>query len=468
MRARLRRRLVRSPGGGWAGAELNCAPRVRSDRRGRRVYRQPDRQGRWPRPGLQPVVFDNLVYGHEWAVKWGPLVRGDLADRALLVDVMKRHHVDAVIHFAAYAYVGESVTNPRKYFGNNVAGTLNLLDAMLDAGVRDIVFSSTCATYGEPQQVPIVGGPPAEPDQPVRRDQAGGREDPALVFAGVRPALRGAALLQRGRRRSRRRDRRGSRSGDAPHPAGDRRGAAASAARSTIFGTDYPTPDGTAIRDYIHVADLADAHLLRAGEAARTAAKAAAPEPRHRARPFGARGGRDGREGHRPRRCRSARSGAAPAIRPRWSPTRARRPRCWAGRPRYPELEDDRRARFPLAATRRARRDAGLGAALAPAARGVGGGGGAPPAPAVDGRDGAAARRRRAPRVRSRLLPVPGQRARRRRASTRATTARSCSTTTIPASARRRRARRPRRPRRTGSRRRPGARASSASRRATT
>ena len=75
--------------------------------------------------GLEPVVLDNLVYGHEWAVKWGPLVRGDLADRALLVDVMKRHRVDAVIHFAAYAYVGESVTNPRKYFGNNVAGTLN-------------------------------------------------------------------------------------------------------------------------------------------------------------------------------------------------------------------------------------------------------------------------------------------------------------------------------------------------------
>src|SRR5947208_12596782 len=79
--------------------------------------------------GLQPVVFDNLVYGHEWAVKWGPLVVGDLADGALIRRVMEEHQVAAVVHFAAYAYVGESVTNPRKYFRNNVAGTLNLLDA---------------------------------------------------------------------------------------------------------------------------------------------------------------------------------------------------------------------------------------------------------------------------------------------------------------------------------------------------
>src|SRR5580765_7322451 len=94
------------------------------------------------RAGLDPVVFDNLVYGHEWAVKWGPLVKGDLADAALVRRVLAEHGVTAVIHFAAYAYVGESVTNPRKYFGNNLAGSLSLLDAMLDAGVRDVVFSS--------------------------------------------------------------------------------------------------------------------------------------------------------------------------------------------------------------------------------------------------------------------------------------------------------------------------------------
>ena len=218
--------------------------------------------------GLQPVVFDNLVYGHEWAVKWGPLVRGDLADRALLVDTMKRHQVDAVIHFAAYAYVGESVTNPRKYFGNNVAGTLSLLDAMLDAGVRDVVFSSTCATYGEPLRVPMSEDHPQNPVNPygesklavekmmhwyanaydfryaaLRYFNAAGADpdgevgevhDPEthLIPLAIEAALGGKAL--------------------------------------DIYGTDYPTADGTAIRDYIHVQDLADAHVsalarLRAG-----------------------------------------------------------------------------------------------------------------------------------------------------------------------------------------------------------
>src|SRR5262249_928516 len=96
--------------------------------------------------GLTPVVLDNLVYGHEWAVKWGPLVKGDLSDAALIDRVLREHAVTSVIHFAAYAYVGESVSNPRKYFRNNVVNTLNLLDAMIDRGIEDIVFSSTCAT----------------------------------------------------------------------------------------------------------------------------------------------------------------------------------------------------------------------------------------------------------------------------------------------------------------------------------
>ena len=180
---------------------------------------------------------------------------------------MKRHQRDAVMHFAAYAYVGESVTNPRKYFRNNVAGTLNLLDAMLDAGVRDIVFSSTCATYGEPQQVPISEDHPQNPVNPYGETKLAVEKMLHWYGAGVRPALRGAALLQRRRRRSRRRGRRGPRSGDAPHPAGDR-GGGRRQGELEIFGTDYPTPDGTAIRDYIHVADLADAHVRGAGEAA--------------------------------------------------------------------------------------------------------------------------------------------------------------------------------------------------------
>src|ERR1044071_5635496 len=105
--------------------------------------------------GLEPVVFDNLVYGHKWAAKWGPLIEGDLADGTHIRRVLEEHRVTAVVHFAAYAYVGESVTDPRKYFHNNVVNTLTLLDSMVDHGVRDIVFSSTCATYGEPIHVPI-------------------------------------------------------------------------------------------------------------------------------------------------------------------------------------------------------------------------------------------------------------------------------------------------------------------------
>jgi NAD(P)-dependent dehydrogenase (short-subunit alcohol dehydrogenase family) len=142
--------------------------------------------------GLEAIVFDNLVYGHEWAVKWGPLVRGDLADRALLGDVMKRHSVTAVVHFAAYAYVGESVTNPRKYFRNNVAGTLNLLDAMLDAGVRDDRVLVDVRDLRRAAAGADLRGPSAESGQPVRRDQARGREDAALVPAAY--GLRYAAL----------------------------------------------------------------------------------------------------------------------------------------------------------------------------------------------------------------------------------------------------------------------------------
>ena len=219
--------------------------------------------------GLEPVVFDNLVYGHEWAVKWGPLVRGDLADRALLVDVMERHRVDAVIHFAAYAYVGESVTNPRKYYDNNVAGSLSLLNAMLDAGVRDIVFSSTCATYGEPQKVPIAEDHPQNPVNPYGETKLA-VEKMLTWYAGAYD-LRFAALRYFN-----------AAGADPDGEVGEDHDpethliplaiAAALGARGAldVYGTDYPTPDGTAIRDYIHVADLADAHLraldrLRAG-----------------------------------------------------------------------------------------------------------------------------------------------------------------------------------------------------------
>jgi UDP-arabinose 4-epimerase len=212
------------------------------------------------RAGLEPIVFDNLVYGHEWAVKWGPLVRGDLADRVSLVDVMKRHRVDAVIHFAAYAYVGESVTNPRKYYGNNVGGTMSLLDAMVDAGVRDVVFSSTCATYGEPLRVPIPEDHPQNPVNPygdtklaVERmlhwySQAYGIRYAALRYFNAAGADPDGEI------------------GEDHDPETHLIPLACAAALGRrggldIYGTDYPTPDGTAIRDYIHVVDLAEAHV---------------------------------------------------------------------------------------------------------------------------------------------------------------------------------------------------------------
>ena len=110
----------------------------------------------------------------EWAVKWGTLIKGDLADAEPRRALSRAKH-QAVIHFAAYAYVGESVTDPGKYFRNNVVGTINLLDAMVAVGVRDLVFSSTCATYGEPRRVPDHRESSAEPGQPLRRDQAGRR-----------------------------------------------------------------------------------------------------------------------------------------------------------------------------------------------------------------------------------------------------------------------------------------------------
>jgi len=105
--------------------------------------------------GYTPISLDNLVYGHRWAVRWGPLEEGDLSDRAWLDNLLVRYRPQAVMHFAAYAYVGESVQDPGKYFRNNVVGTLTLLEAMRDHRLDALVFSSTCATYGCPTAVPI-------------------------------------------------------------------------------------------------------------------------------------------------------------------------------------------------------------------------------------------------------------------------------------------------------------------------
>jgi UDP-arabinose 4-epimerase len=212
------------------------------------------------RAGYEPVTYDSLVRGHRAAVRWGPLVEGDLADRALLVATLKRHRIAAVMHFAAFAYVEESVREPALYFRNNVINTLGLFEAMRETDVGRIVFSSTCATYGVPERVPIAEDTPQRPVNPYGEgklmvERALRWLDPAYGFryASLRyfnaagadpdgeigedhepethliPLILQTALKQR--------------------------------AQIAVYGTDYPTPDGTAVRDYIHVQDLAEAHV---------------------------------------------------------------------------------------------------------------------------------------------------------------------------------------------------------------
>lgn len=211
--------------------------------------------------GYNPIVFDNLIYGHKEFVRWGDFVLGDLNDIEQIKLVFKQYKIDAVMHFAAFAYVGESVDNPRKYYSNNFTATLNLLNVMTDFNVRHFIFSSTCATYGTPKYLPMNEEHPQAPINPygmsklmvenVLHDyskaynlnfvslryfnaagcdkdvEIGELHDPETHLI---PLVLDAAI---GKRKS-----------------------------IKVFGTDYDTKDGTAIRDYIHVTDLAEAHIL--------------------------------------------------------------------------------------------------------------------------------------------------------------------------------------------------------------
>lgn len=210
--------------------------------------------------GYETIVFDNLVYGHREAVKWGTFVKGDLANIDEIRDVFEKNTIDAVFHFAAYAYVGESVTEPEKYYYNNVVNTLNLLKVMKEHGCNKIIFSSTCATYGEPERVPITEDMPQNPINPygmtkltVERIFRDYQKAYDMQFAVLR-YFNAAGADPDGE------------IGESHNPEThiiplvlD----AASGKRPDIkvFGTDYPTPDGSCIRDYIHVTDLADAHV---------------------------------------------------------------------------------------------------------------------------------------------------------------------------------------------------------------
>jgi UDP-glucose 4-epimerase len=211
--------------------------------------------------GYDTLGVDNLVHGHEEMVKWGELIKGDLADTALLKRIFGEHEIKAVMHFAAYAYVGESVTDPAKYYMNNVTNTVNLLNVMLEHGVDKFIFSSSCATYGVPDTIPIPETHPQTPVNPYGRTKlmvenilsdyssaydmkyvslryfnAAGADPEAEIGEWHEPETHLIPLVLDtaiGRRTDIR-----------------------------VFGTDYDTPDGTCVRDYIHVNDLAKAHVL--------------------------------------------------------------------------------------------------------------------------------------------------------------------------------------------------------------
>lgn len=210
--------------------------------------------------GEQVVVLDNLFRGHREALASDtPFYKGNIGDRELVARIASEHEIEACIHFAAFAYVGESVAEPARYFENNVEQGVALIGALLKAGVRRVVFSSTCATYGEPQEVPISETHPQQPTNPygwsklfMERILASYDVAYGLRYIALRYFNASGATEQHG---------------ELHQPETHLLPNVLLAAQGqlpavSVFGNDYPTPDGTAIRDYIHVADLGTAHIL--------------------------------------------------------------------------------------------------------------------------------------------------------------------------------------------------------------
>lgn len=212
------------------------------------------------RNGFIPVSLDNLIYGHREFVQWGPFVEGDIHNGLLLDQLFQEYNFSAVIHFAAFAYVGESVQNPGKYYRNNVAGTISLLEAMRRNSCRNIIFSSTCATYGIPVSELISEENTQQPINPYGRGK--------LMVETILKDYEAAYGLRHGILRYF-----NAAGADPAAEIGERHNpethliplailaAMGQGQALTLFGDDYPTPDGTAIRDYVHVTDLADAHV---------------------------------------------------------------------------------------------------------------------------------------------------------------------------------------------------------------
>lgn len=211
--------------------------------------------------GYEAIVLDNLAKGHMQAIGNTPFIHADINDKEALIQILEENKIKAVMHFAAYSLVGESVTRPDIYYRNNAAGTLNLLEAMEKAGVKHIIFSSTAAVYGEPRDIPIPEGHPTAPTNPYGATK--------LAAEGMLQWFSGAFNLKYISLRYF--------NAAGADPTGDigedhepeshlvplvLKTALGLLPEIKIFGTDYPTPDGTCVRDYIHVTDLADAHVL--------------------------------------------------------------------------------------------------------------------------------------------------------------------------------------------------------------
>jgi UDP-glucose-4-epimerase GalE len=211
------------------------------------------------RAGYHVVVFDNLAAGHRKAVRWGDFVDGDITDGVAVREALARFRVFAVMHFAAFLDVGESVREPAKYYRNNVVGALTVLEAMAAAGIHPFVFSSTCATYGEPIETPILETHPQNPINSygesklaVERalphfERAYGIHSVSLRYFNAAGADPDGEI--------------GEDHSPEIHLIPRAIEAATGGAGLQVFGDDYPTPDGTCLRDYIHVSDLADAHV---------------------------------------------------------------------------------------------------------------------------------------------------------------------------------------------------------------
>jgi UDP-glucose-4-epimerase GalE len=213
------------------------------------------------RSGFRPIIVDNLTTGHRWAARSHPLVETDVGNRWLLSQVFKQYEISAVIHFAGCAYVGESVEHPHKYFQNNVVNTLNLLDAMRDAGVNLIVFSSTCATYGIPLSVPIKENHTQHPINPYGESKR--FIERVLESYGRAYGLRSVILRYFNAAGADPEGELGECHSHEPHLIPRiLQAVTKEQPRIEVFGTDYPTSDGTAVRDYVHVMDLAEAHVL--------------------------------------------------------------------------------------------------------------------------------------------------------------------------------------------------------------